>query len=438
MHNDAYMSDASEGTGPQGWMPQVRSRTQGFGGYGTITFDRSGRLVGVYSSGRTFQLELMDPDTLEELAAYDLPPRPWYFLFQGVPPWKYIGAGMYFYLDEQDRAIVPTTRNTIQIIQVPDPESAVGFELLREIDLSDYVLSLPWPRSDSVAWVLPDWSGDAYWFATTGGVVGVIHLQSEKIQTLRLEGEIIENSFAVGEEGVFILSDYALYRFSLDGVSGLHMDWRAPYDRGPGMKPGHITRGSGTSVTLMGDIDGVVAMTDNAEPRIHVIFLRRTDGKVLCSLPVFESGKSGTDISMIGFAIGEGKYTAIVENNWGHHHFPYAFPEPGIARVDLVEESNSGYSCEQIWLSEERNIGVFKLSFGSGLVYLYFREGSAWLPKWYLTALDFERGETVYKLLTGTGLGYNNWAGSLFIHPDGNKLYSTTIFGLVMVRDAIP
>jgi hypothetical protein len=35
------------------------------------------------------------------------------------------------------------------------------------------------------------------------------------------------------------------------------------------------------------------------------------------------------------------------------------------------------------------------------------------------------------------GLGYNNWAGSLFLHPDG-MAYSTTIFGMVMMRDTIP
>ncbi len=58
--------------------------------------------------------------------------------------------------------------------------------------------------------------------------------------------------------------------------------------------------------------------------------------------------------------------------------------------------------------------------------------------KWYFTALDFTTGETVYKKLTGTGLGYNNWQGSLFLHPDGGIAYSTTIFGLVMIRDTAP
>ncbi|MBK7978347.1 MAG: hypothetical protein IPK07_35590 [Deltaproteobacteria bacterium] len=30
--------------------------------------------------------------------------------------WKYIGAGMYFYLDDRDRAVVPTTENTIEVV----------------------------------------------------------------------------------------------------------------------------------------------------------------------------------------------------------------------------------------------------------------------------------------------------------------------------------
>jgi hypothetical protein len=443
MHSDANMSDAYQARGPEGFDPVVSSRTQGFGGYGTIAFDRTGRLVAVHSSGRKFQLELMDPETLEELSSFDLPSRPWYFLFQGIPPWKYIGAGMYFYLDEGDRAIVPTTLNKIYVVRVPAGGNGGEFDLLREYDLNDYVVPLRWPKEDSVAWVLPDWAGKYYWYATTEGMVGTIEIASGQVQTLRLEGEIIENSFAVGEEGVFILSDRAMYRFGQDGAGEIRIDWRRPYDRGPGVKPGHITRGSGTSVTLTGGPEGIVAVTDNAEPRINVLFLHRANGERVCSVPVFEDGMSGTDISLVGFehakleGEGSGKYSIIIENNWGHHRFPFAFPEPGIARIDLIEGPDGNITCGQVWSSEEKNIGVFKLSFDSGLLYTYFRGDSAFFPQWYLTAVDFHTGETVYKQLIGTGIGYNNWAGALFIHPDGGRLYSTTIFGLVMVHDVL-
>ncbi len=441
MHNDAYMSDTYEVNGPLGLNPQVSSRTQGFGGYGTIAYDSAGRLVAVYSNARAFQLELMDPYTLEELASYDLPSRPWYFLLQGIMPWEYIGAGTYFYLDNQDRAVVPTTINTVQVIQVPDPDGHSEFKLGREYELADHVVSKPWPKQDSIAWVLPDWSGEYYWYATTEGTVGTIEVESGAVRTARLEGEVIENSFAAGEDGVYILSDHALYRFSQNDSGNIITDWRTEYDRGSRKKPGLITRGSGTSVTLMGGPDGIVAITDNAEPRIHLLFVKRSNGAVVCSRPLFQEGKSATDITVIGFehadadGKGTGVYSAIVENNWGHHTFPIARPEPGITRVDLTRRDDSSYTCKEIWSSNEKNIGVFKLSLGNGLLYLYFRGDSPLITKWYFTAVDFATGETVYKKLVGTGLGYNNWAGSLFLHPDGGIAYSTTIFGLVMIRD---
>jgi len=442
MHCDSYISDTYEASGPMGLSPRILSRTQGFGGYGTIAIDPSGRLVAVYSNGRRFQLELMDQNTLAELASYDLPPRPAYWLLQGIMPWEYIGAGMYFYLDHLNRAIVPTTENTVQVVQVPTSDGA--FQLVREYDLSRYVVPLQWPNRDSVAWVLPDWSGARYWYATTAGIVGTIDADTGEVHTMWLEGEIIENSFAVGEDGVFILSDCALYRFGSDSGGGITIDWRTTYDRGPGKKPGHITRGSGTSVSLVGGTDGLVVITDNAEPQIHLILVRRCDGQAACSIPLFAEGRSGTDISAACFEHADGSgaatgvYSVLAENNWGHHSFPRSRPEPGLTRIDVVRHEDGTYSCEEIWSSPEKSIGVFKLSLGGGLAYMYWRSESCSVTSWYLIAIDFATGETVYRKLAGTGLGYNNWAGALFLHPDGGTAYSTTIFGLVMIQDASP
>ena len=443
MHNDGSMSDTAPAAGPRGANPSVHSRTQGFGGYGTLTFNRQGQIVAVFSSGRQFQLELLEPYSLQELASYDLPPRPASLWLEGVPPWEYIGAGTYFYLDHLERAIVPTTRNTVQVVQTPGTQSGAGFELLREYDLSAAVVPLPWPQQDSVAWVLPDWDGGAYWFATTAGMVGVIDAETGAVQTLRLADERIENSFAIGPEGVFVISDRALYRFSRSAGGQITTDWRSEYDRGPRQKPGLITRGSGSSVTLLGGSDGFVAVSDNAEPRIHLLFLRRSDGAVVCQEPLFEPGRSATDITVIGFQAidptgsGTALYSAIVENNWGHHSFPRARPAPGISRVDLAIAADGTAACKTVWTSPEKNIGVFKMSLESGLIYTYFRDDSL-AQKWYWTALDYHTGETVYQALAGTGLGYNNWAGAIFLHPAGGTAYSTTLFGLVQLRDRSP
>lgn len=441
MHCDAYMSDAYEAPGPVGPHMSVSSMTQGFGGYGTVTFDRLGRIVAVYSNGRGFKLELMDPVTLEVLASHRLPGRPWYWILQGIPPWKYIGAGMYFYLDDQDRAVVPTTRNTIQVIQTPKDNG--DFVLVREYDLSEYVVPMKWPHLDSVAWVLPDWSGGYYWYATTGGIVGTVNVKTGGVQTYRLDGEIIENSFAVAEDGIYIVSDRALYQFRQDGTGKISVGWRTEYDRGPGRKPGHITRGSGTSVSLTGGADGFVVITDNAEPRIHVLFVRRSDGVVVCSTPLFAEGKSGTDISVVCFehadvaGMGTGRYSIIAENNWGHSRFPTSRPEPGLTRVDLIAHADGTYSCKEVWTNPVRGICVFKLSFGSGLVYTYWRDEHSSITSWYLTGVDFASGKTVFRRLAGTGQGYNNWAGALFVHPGGGVIYTTTIFGLVRIQNDI-
>jgi hypothetical protein len=357
-------------------------------------------------------------------------------------PWEYIGAGMYFYLDERDRAVVPTTDNAIQVVRIPSPGERGGFSLEGEYDLADHVVPMRWPARDSVAWVLPDWSGRHYWWASTAGMVGSVELDSGAVSSLRLEDERIENSFAVGEEGAFIISDRALYRFGREAWGGIVAHWRSEYDRGPQSKPGHITRGSGSSVTLLGGEGGLVAVTDNAEPRVHLLFFERGDGSLACSVPLFGRGRSGTDISVAGFehADTEGKrtgvYSAIVENNWGRHRFPRAHPEAGFVRVDVTRRGDGEYVCQEMWTNRQKGLGVFKLSLGNGLLYSYWRSESCPVTQWYLVASDFATGEMVYRKRTGSGLGYNNWAGALFLHPAGEVAYSTTIFGLVRVSSS--
>lgn len=245
MHNDACVSDVNDAPGPLGVNSIIRSRTQGFGGYGTLTFDSKGRIVAIHGNATNFQLELLDAETLEELAAFDLPPRSWMFPLQGVMPCKYLRAGVYFYLDGQNRAIVPTTDNTLQVIQVPEDPAVETFTLVREYDLSAHVVKLPWPKLDSVAWVMPEWPAAGqdvarYWYATIEGLVGVVDLQSGDIATWKSGDEIIENSFAVGEEGIFMMTDRGLYRLNANGEGNIIADWRQEYDRGPAAKAGLI------------------------------------------------------------------------------------------------------------------------------------------------------------------------------------------------------
>ena len=449
MHNDAYESDVNSATGPLGINTQVVSHSEGFGGYGTLTFDSHGRIVAVYGNGKDLKLVIMDPDTLEWLATYPLPGRSWYFPLQGVLPWKYIGAGMYFYLDNEDNVVLSTTHNTVQVIHIPK-DAHDPFKLLREYDLSQQVVKLPWPKLDSVAWVFPEWptkdsqeKDKRYWYATIEGMIGTFEKESGEIHTYKLPNEIIENSFAVGEEGFFVMSDKSVYRMHHSDNGDISIDWRKDYDYGPAAKPGLITRGSGSSVDLVGTPDdGLVIVTDNAEPRIHVEFYRRNNGEKVCSVPLFEAGKSATDLSVLSFTHADangkanGEYSALIENNWGDNHFPVSNPEPGITRVDAIKQQDGSYLCGTVWESKEKGIAAGKLSLGSGLLYMYTSDEAS-ARGWYFTALDFNTGKTVWRQHTGIGHGFNAWQGVLFLHPGNGALYTTTIFGMVMIKDGM-
>jgi hypothetical protein len=56
----------------------------------------------------------------------------------------------------------------------------------------------------------------------------------------------------------------------------------------------------------------------------------------------------------------------------------------------------------------------------NGLVCTYTRppRGDG-IDAWYLTALDFRTGRTVYRRLAGTGLGFNNNYAPVTLGPDG-------------------
>ena len=52
------------------------------------------------------------------------------------------------------------------------------------------------------------------------------------------------------------------------------------------------------------------------------------------------------------------------------------------------------------------------------------------LDAWYLTALDFRTGRTVYRRLAGTGFGFNNNYAPVTLGPDGTA-YVGVLGGLV-------
>ena len=289
LHVDGYQTDVHQGPGPLGRQIEKRS-TFLEGVCASVTFDSRGRIETVCVGVEGPKLLLLEPRTLETLAAFPLPPR----MPGGGNLFTDFAGGGYFFLDHRDRAVIPTTTRHVFVIR--QTGGGTGFALERDYDLSGAVLP-----GDKIISALPDWSG-RLWFASTSGVVGTIDPATGAVRSRPL-GEGIANSFAVEDTGaVYIVTDTALYRLE----AGADRAARRSSGARPTRTPACRSRASrapapGTTPTLMGS--DLVAITDNADP-MNVLVYRRGRGvagpRLICRQPVFEKGASATDQSLIG------------------------------------------------------------------------------------------------------------------------------------------
>jgi hypothetical protein len=417
LHDDGYQTDVYWTAGPLGRGMQTTSNAQ-FADCASVTFDSKGRIVTVCVGLQGPRLVLMDPRTLDVIATMDLPPR--------VPGTGSIftdfAGGGYFYLDNRDRAVIPTTTRHVYVVAVHDS----GFTMERDYDVTSAV-----PLGDKIISALPDWSG-RLWFASVNGVVGTIDPAGGQIRSKAL-GEPNGNSFAVDDDGgVYIVTDGALYRFDAAPDGSPSVTWRQPYKNTGVQKPGQSQKGSGTTPTVMGR--DLVSITDNADPMNVVVYKRArkvAGAREVCEQSVFKKGASATDQSLI--AVGN---SIIAENNYGYSG-PTAVDggkttEPGIERVDVRNGR-----CQKVWTSQEIAPSVVpKASVETGLVYTYTKPTrSDGEDAWFFTGLDFCTGRAVYRRLAGTGLGYNNNYAPVTIGPDGTA-YVGVLGGLTLFRDA--
>jgi hypothetical protein len=440
LHDDAYQSDAYTWAGPLG-RSMTQTSTFQVQECASVTLDSRGRLVTVCVGLARPTLELLDPHTLQELASYTLPPRR---PGSATKTFSSFGGGGYFYLDNQDRAVVPTNDGHVDVIA----EAGDAFTLVSQYDISAVV------GKSSIISALPDWSG-RLWFVVGNGAVGFIDPASGVVRT-KLLHESIGNSFAVDETGgVFVVTDDALYRFDVVGGQPT-ITWRVTYDQGTRIKPGQTEHGSGTTPTIIRrGTQHFVTITDNADPRMHVLVYRAdktAPGAPICSMPVFGANTGDTDNSLI--AVGN---SIVVENNYGYtgpSEEPPTDPfritptsQPGVDRID-VDYSNGG--CHIAWANTDVRVpsSVSKASAAAGLVYVYEHPTAQQVQyagrrppnalasdPWYFTALDIRTGKRVWSKLVGYGLGYNNHYAPITITPDGTA-YVGVLGGLVALRDS--
>ena len=438
IHDDGWQTDVSTWGGPLGRSPQTSSTSLTPNrDCGSITFDRQGRVLSVCVGLSGPELYMFDPNTLDTLATFSLPPR------QSVPSnvFQDFTGGGYFYLDNQDRVVVSTTTHHIYVIA--ENSGAPGFTLVHDYDLSGVLTS-----SENITSALPDSNG-LLWFVTkSDGVVGTVNFATGRIHTVKVGNGTaleIENSFATDQNGgVYIATNRKLYRFGAgpDGVP--KVVWQVTYPNSEIHKPGQVDDGTGTTPTVMPG--GYVNITDNADPMNIVVYRtaahpfrwvrgrhgrrrRQALPRQACKFPIFDKGASADENSII--SAGD---TMIAEDNYGYTGpatTETATTTPGFVRVDL---NPGGNGCHRVWLNttETAPTVVSKVAIASGLLYSYTLDDST--GDWYWTAIDFRTGKTVYRIYAGTGIGYNNNYAGISISPRGAE-YLGALGGMVSLRD---
>jgi len=426
MHCDAYQTDTYTCPGPGSESGNLKFKlfttlNHSPGLCPNLTFDKQGRIitVGIWVNTLTHhELLLLDPDSLEVLATLSLP--------SGSGGSSSFGGGGYIYLNQDDQVVVPQVDGTIGVYLVNDNNGSFTFsqEQLYKTGLS---------KPSILQAAMPDWSG-RIWFVSDDGYVGFIDpTEPEKSYKIQLENEQIANSPAVDETGgVFIVSDHAMYRFDYDdsAENRIAQTWRYAYDRGTRVKPGQVSQGSGTTPTLLNvGKKQYVAITDNADPQMHVIVYHRkkdfSGDRKVGEQAVFQQGQSDTENSLIGAAS-----SFIVENNYGYTSPPETVTTPGLAQVKFTESS-----LFISWDNESLSVPsvVSKVSLPDGLVYTYTLQVEDKIAKWYFTAVDFITGEIYYQMYVGDDANYDNHYAAIALHPDKGYAYVPVRGGIVKV-----
>jgi hypothetical protein len=426
IHNDTWMTDAYQRSGPLGNNLVTNSGANTPSLCGSITFDKQGRILSVCpSAGAPPQARLIDPTTLEPISQLTLPTAP---NTPGTQEYQNFTGGGYFYVDNKDRIVVATKTDHIFVISEGPDGNTLTVE--QDFDLTP-VLDEDTERISSA---LPDFNGLLWFVAKATGRIGTLDMKTGKIKTITLNQEI-ENSFAVGEDGVYIVSDKAMFKFKANGSGKPKQLWAKSYPNSGIVKPSQVNAGSGTTPTLMDN--GLVSITDNDDPMNVVVYrtatkLAKGEKREVCKQPIFGVGGSATENSIISAG-----RSLLVENNYGYQD-PFgpnsgAVTEPGFVRVDVNKKLTG---CKTVWTNTEvRSPTVVpKLSTKNGLVYTYSRPEDPMSQGYYWTTIDWRNGDTVWMQYAGSGLVFNNNYAGLALGPDGSA-YLGVIGGIIKLTD---
>lgn len=399
MHGDAQSSDATPFAGPGD--PGVGGTwkvtfTNHWAACPTILAGQDGyiqalmtQFLGSDAKVRKPKLAIIEPASGAQLGAME------------IPTGALLG-GVYAYLDAGSTLVMVDGTNALTWIS--HSQDGMKVWVSRRIDLTDAMKLEP---KDHVVGIVPDWHG-CIWVASERGVVGLIDPKRNVVRLTKLQQysptERIDNSISACPQGVSIITSYGIYMLGADAsTSKPRIIWSHSYDRGTKQKPGQLSHGSGATATFFGpNGSDYVMLSDNGDRQEKLIVYRSADGSAVGEGPLFTTGASGTENSMIGV---QNSIVGACTFGYPYAQYPDTKPAyraqvaPGMERWDVNDDA-SGITLK--W----RNNGIYsaavpRLSTADNLIYTCERpRGPAGVltgPVVYACAIDMDSGRVVHR-----------------------------------------
>ena len=236
IHNDTWMTDSYSWAGPLGNSPTAFNEAMPPALCGSLTFHSRGYIVSVCPSlGSPPQVRVIEPNTLELMATYDMPNAsdP-----PGTKAYQNFAGGGYFFLDGRDRVWSATKTSHLFVLQVSEDGRSIT-------KVADYDLTGVLEPDERITSALPDFRGRIWFVSKKNGKVGILSRRTGRARAIRL-GEDIQNSFTVDRRGVYIVSSKRMYRFKARRGKP-RIQWKVKYANSGIVKPGQAEAGSGTT-----------------------------------------------------------------------------------------------------------------------------------------------------------------------------------------------
>ena len=386
-------------------------------------------------------------------------------------------GGGYFYLDNKDNSItVQENRIVSYPTQNVRPKKDEIYPLEPNWTSADIIeLVTGSPDGNSLYSCLPVWNAERpnlYWCLISGkynyqdypdstltspaymAVIEVVpegdgNCRTVLIDSLKLDKQWNNNTFAVDKSGAYIVTNGIddnnqcnqgyLWAFGLEG-NKLIVRWKTAYENAGYQKPGQTNIGSGTTPTLTATEDGteLVAITDNADPRLHVVVCNRRDGSLVAQVPCFEKMRSADEASLIGV-----QDTFVAENNFGHYPtWPFSQYVPNSPGMEMIQvyPDHGNKRADEIW--DQADVHFYAMSMlcrESGIIFAHTCDWTTDISAtkggmYYISALDSFNGRVIWRIPLGRGLNYCHEYGGIYFNHNGDLFMGTNQF-LISIKN---